>query len=93
MQYVWRESPREGKTANFKELLDLMNKAKVSEDQKSKSELDQIMEALPEEHPARIAYNKVTVGAADTIRSILITAQSRLNRLQIAYLYILIQTV
>lgn len=82
MQYTWRESPREGKKANFKELLDLMNKAKVSEDQKSKSELDQIMEALPKDHPARIAYNKVTVGAADTVRSILITAQSRLNRLQ-----------
>lgn len=82
MQYVWRENPREGKKANFRELLDLMNKARISEDEKSKSELDNIMEALPEDHPARIAYNKVMIGAADTKRSILITAQSRLNRLQ-----------
>ncbi len=82
MQYVWRECPRMGRRANFKELLDLLNKARISEDERSKSELDELMEELAEDHPARVAYNKVMVGAADTKRSIIISAQSRLNRLQ-----------
>lgn len=82
MQYVWRESPRQGKRANFKELLELLNKARISEEEDKKSDLDHLMDDLPEDHPARIAYQKVMIGAADTKRSILITAQSRLNRLQ-----------
>ncbi len=82
MQFLWRECPRLGKRANFKEFLDLLNKAKINDDDKAKSELDILMEELPADHPARVTYLKVMSGAADTKRSILISAHSRLNRMQ-----------
>lgn len=82
MYYVWYEYPKQGKTANFRGLLELLNMAQVQENPKEQSELDKLMFQLPETHPALITYKKVKSGAADTIRSIIITANSRLSYLQ-----------
>lgn len=82
MFYVWYEFPKQGKTPNFRGVLELLNKARISDDSKETSELDRIMYALPFSHPARLNYEKVCSGAADTIRSIIISAHSRLAYLQ-----------
>jgi len=82
MYYVWYEYPKQGKPANFRSLLELLNKAQVQENPKEQSELDDMMFSLPENHPALVTYRKVKSGAADTIRSIIITANSRLSYLQ-----------
>lgn len=82
MYYVWYEYPKQGKQANFRGLLELLNKAQVQENPKEQSELDKLMFALPDTHPALITYRKVKSGAADTIRSIIITANARLSYLQ-----------
>ena len=81
--YVWMEMPE--KERNFNSLLDLLAKAEVKEDEEGiqeESELDEIMNALAEEkgekHPAVRNYRKVTRGAADTVRSIIISANSRM---------------
>ncbi len=77
--YVWLECPE--KNRNFNSLLELIAKAEVDEDGEE-SELDEIMNTLAEEkgenHPAVRNYRKVTRGAADTVRSIIISANSRL---------------
>lgn len=77
--YVWMECPE--KDRNFNSLLELVAKAEVDEDGEE-SELDEIMNALADEkgenHPAVRNYRKVTRGAADTVRSIIISANSRL---------------
>ena len=82
MYYVWYEYPKQGKTPNFRGVLDLLNKAKIPENEKELSELDVLMYALPEDHPALINYNKVRRGATDTVRSIIISANSRLAYMQ-----------
>lgn len=79
--YVWYEHPKQKKPVNFRSVLELLNKAEVAETNGG-SELDQIMEVLPAEHPAYVAYKKVKSGAGDTIRSIIISANSRLSYLQ-----------
>ena len=74
--YVWmQELP---KKKNLVTVTDLLSKAKISDDGEP-SELDMIMEALPDDHPALVAYKKATIGAADTVRSILATLNSRLR--------------
>ncbi|MCD7744120.1 MAG: type IV secretory system conjugative DNA transfer family protein [Lachnospiraceae bacterium] len=80
--YVWYEFPKQGRTPNFRGVLELLNKAKVSDDEENHSELDDLMYQLPEDHPALITYKKVCTGAADTIRSIIISANARLAYLQ-----------
>ena len=82
MSYVWYESPRQGKKATIREMLNLLNLAKVSDDETKKSGLDRLMEVLPDDHPAKVAYKKVVSGAADTVRSIIISAHARLAFLQ-----------
>ena len=82
MYYVWYEYPKQGKTPNFRGVLDLLNKAKIPENEKELSELDMLMYKLPEDHPALINYNKVRRGATDTVRSIIISANSRLAYMQ-----------
>lgn len=82
MLYVWYEFPKQGKTPNFRGVLELLNKAKLPENAKEQSELEQMTYALPENHPARIAFEKVYSGAADTIRSIIISVHARLAYLQ-----------
>jgi len=80
--YVWYEFPKQGRTPNFRGVLELLNLAKVSEGADNRSELDNLMYQLPDDHPALIAYKKVCTGAADTIRSIIISANARLAYLQ-----------
>ena len=78
--YVWLEEPPERQ--NFNTLLDLLAKAEVTEE--GNSELDRIMKKLEkysplgEEHPAVRSYWKCMRGAGDTIRSIIISANSRM---------------
>ena len=43
------------------------------------NDLDMRMDKLPDGHPAKVDYKKVMTGAADTVRSVVITAQARLN--------------
>lgn len=79
--YVWMECDM--KERNFRKVLELLNMAEIHEEEEEKSsELDKKMYALDKDHPARIAYRKVMCGAADTKRSILISAQARLKFLQ-----------
>ena len=82
MSYVWYECPKQGKPATMREMMDLLTKAKVAEKAGDLSELDQMMEVLPDDHPAKVAYLKVRSGAKDTIRSIIISAHARLACLQ-----------
>jgi len=82
MSYVWYECPKMGKEATIREMMDLLTKAKVAEKAGDLSELDKMMEVLPDDHPAKIAYLKVRSGAKDTIRSIIISAHARLAYLQ-----------
>ena len=56
--YVWYEFPKQGRKANFRGVMELLNKAKVSPSGKEDSELDILMNRLPEEHPALITYKK-----------------------------------
>lgn len=80
--YVWKEAPKQEKTPNFAGVLELLNKARIPEDEDELSELDELMYALEEDHIALLTYNKVRRGATDTVRSIIISANSRLAYLQ-----------
>lgn len=85
MLYVWYEFPKQGKTSTIRGMMDLLNMAKVPnpKDPKAKpSPLDIMMNELPPDHPALVTYKKVMSGAADTIRSVLISAHARLAKLQ-----------
>ena len=83
--YVWLEVPT--KRRNFETVLKLMGKAEVKEKGKP-SQLDIIMSALEEtsplgaNHPAVKQYKKCMRGAGDTVRSIIISANSRLAFLE-----------
>ena len=83
--YVWMEEPL--KRRNFETILELLGEAEVTgENQKSK--LDRRMEHLENtsklggEHPAVKQYKKCIRGAGDTVRSIIISANSRLAFLE-----------
>lgn len=81
MLYVWMEE--DAKRKNFNRILDLLAMAEVSENG-GKSDLDllfddlRINSPLGNAHPAVCAYNKCMRGAGDTVRSIIISANSRL---------------
>ena len=83
--YVWMECKPSDR--NFKTVLQLIGEAKVS-DKKEPSRLDIRMKYLEEthplgsNHPAVKQYNKCMRGAGDTIRSIIISANSRLAFLE-----------
>jgi type IV secretory pathway TraG/TraD family ATPase VirD4 len=90
-QYVWREGVEDDNGViqhNIGAVLQLLQEAEFKEDargQKLDSKLDKRMSALEHEnknHPAVIQYNKVMRGAADTVRSIIISANSRLAPIQ-----------
>lgn len=90
-QYVWREGVEDGqgiKKHNVGAVLQLLQEAEFKEDargQKLDSKLDIRMYQLEQkdaQHPAVIQYNKVMRGAADTVRSIIISANSRLAPIQ-----------
>ncbi len=90
-QYVWREGVEDEqgiKKHNIGAVLQLLQEAEFKVDargQKLDSKLDIRMNKLEEKnpkHPAVIQYNKVMRGAADTVRSIIISANSRLAPIQ-----------
>lgn len=83
--YVWLEEPPSRR--NFKRVLELMAEAEVPGKDK-KSKLTQKMEELAgtstlgKNHPAYKQYMKVMGGAGDTVRTIIISANSRLAFLE-----------
>ncbi len=83
--YVWLEEPP--KRRNFETVLKLLGEAEVAEQNKP-SNLDVRMKYLEETsqlgsaHPAVKQYNKCMRGAGDTVRSIIISANSRLAFLE-----------
>lgn len=78
--YVWLECPPEKR--NWRSVMELLNMAEIPEDENELSELDKKMFELDPDHPALLSYNKVRRGATDTVRSIIISAHSRLSFLQ-----------
>lgn len=83
--YVWLEE--KPATRNFKTIMNLLAEAEVTEQGKP-SRLDVRMKFLEEthplgsNHPAVKQYNKCMRGAGDTVRSIIISANSRLAYLE-----------
>ncbi len=83
--YVWMEEPPARR--NFETVLKLLGEAEVTEQNKP-SRLDVRMKLLEERgklgaaHPAVKQYNKCMRGAGDTVRSIIISANSRLAFLE-----------
>lgn len=83
--YVWMEEPVDRR--NFETVLKLLSEAEVTE-QNQPSRLDVRMRFLEEtsplgvNHPAIKQYNKCMRGAGDTVRSIIISANSRLAFLE-----------
>lgn len=83
--YVWMEEPPARR--NFETVLKLLGEAEVT-DQNKPSRLDIRMKFLEESsplgaaHPAVKQYNKCMRGAGDTVRSIIISANSRLAFLE-----------
>lgn len=83
--YVWLEEPPARR--NFETVLKLLGEAEVTEQNKP-SRLDIRMKFLEETsplgsaHPAVKQYNKCMRGAGDTVRSIIISANSRLAFLE-----------
>jgi len=83
--YVWLEEPPAKR--NFETVLKLMGEAEVAQKGKP-SPLDVRMKfleeasSLGENHPAVKQYNKCMRGAGDTVRSIIISANSRLATLE-----------
>ena len=69
---------------NFPAVMELLKKAEFKTDSRGNkidSELDKMMSRLEQEnadHPAVVNYNKSMRGAADTVRSIIISANARL---------------
>lgn len=83
--YVWLVEPASRR--NFETVLKLIGEAEVAEQGKM-SMLDKRMKKLEElsplgtNHPAVKQYNKCMRGAGDTVRSIIISANSRLAYLE-----------
>lgn len=83
--YVWLEEP--DATKNMGTVMKLLGEAEVTERNKP-SKLDLRMQKLAErsklgeQHPAIVQYNKCMRGAGDTVRSIIISANSRLAYLE-----------
>lgn len=83
--YVWLEMPPNIK--NFQSVLDLLSEAEVDakgNDSKLTKKMKQLAKTskLKQNHPAYKQYMKVIRGAGDTVRSIIISANSRLALLE-----------
>lgn len=86
---VWMESELFGWEKNINTVMMLLNKAQIDDNPNVPSELDQIFDDLVlrtidepgkgDMHPAWRAYHKVMVGAADTKRSIVISAHATMQ--------------
>lgn len=87
--YVWMECPKlemneetgEFYTLqrNWKSVLKLLEEAHFSPDPSIPPKLDARMFSLPANHPARTTYEKYRGGADETIRSIVLTADARME--------------
>jgi len=83
--YVWLEMPPNRK--NFQSVLELLSEAEVDakgNDSKLTKKMKQLAKTskLKQNHPAYKQYMKVIRGAGDTVRSIIISANSRLAFLE-----------
>ena len=83
--YVWLEMPPNRK--NFQSVLDVLSEAEVDakgNDSKLTKKMKQLAKTskLKQNHPAYKQYMKVIRGAGDTVRSIIISANSRLALLE-----------
>ena len=83
--YVWLEMPPNRK--NFQSVLELLSEAEVDakgRDSKLTKKMKQLAKTskLKQNHPAYKQYMKVIRGAGDTVRSIIISANSRLALLE-----------
>ncbi|MCR5836866.1 MAG: type IV secretory system conjugative DNA transfer family protein [Lachnospiraceae bacterium] len=82
--YVWLEMPPNRR--NFQSVLMLLSEAEVTEKKESKltKRMNKLLDVSPlgENHPAYRQYMKVIRGAGDTVRSIIISANSRLALLE-----------
>lgn len=76
--YVRYEAENQHLPKNFCTFLMLLSEAKVMADEGDLSPLDQRFAALPDGHIAKTTYAKFMSGAEDTLRSIIISAHSRL---------------
>lgn len=83
------DNPKVSKLHNVRAVMELLKYAEFKEDPatgaKMDSVLDKIMENLERKntnHKAVLNYNKVMLGAADTVRSIIISANARLAPIQ-----------
>ena len=78
--YVWLEMPTNQK--NFQSVLKLLSEAEVNDKKESllTARMKKLLDTSPlgEQHPAYRQYMKVVRGAGDTVRSIIISANSRL---------------
>lgn len=86
--YVWLEADRLGIPKNIPTVMDLLDLAEVNDDG-TPSPLDELFDKLVidtkgqrrggKKHPAYIKYKKSVRGAADTVRSIVISANARMT--------------
>lgn len=87
--FIWMDGERYGYKKNLPSVNDLLDLAEVSDDSCDTSELDDLFERLAmdtegekgkgKKHPAYRKYKKVMRGAADTVRSIIISANARME--------------
>lgn len=86
---VWMDGELLGYEKNFNSVMKLLNMAEISDNPKDQSDLDKVFDELVlrtsdqqgkgDQHPAWLNYHKVMVGAADTKRSIVISANATLR--------------
>lgn len=81
--FVWLDGEQYGYEKNLPSVIDLLDLAEVNDDNCNTSELDDLFERLAadkgKKHPAYKKYKKVMRGAADTVRSIIISANARME--------------
>ena len=94
MFLLWYEAPKEEQ--NFEMVMELIDAIEVSEDDENYvSILDILFQRIEDKNPAHIAvgyYNKVRKGAAKTLKSILITLITRLDKFNLPPLAALTRT-
>jgi len=94
MFLLWYEAPKEEQ--NFEMVMELIDAMEVSEeDENFVSPLDVLFQRIEAANPSNIAvsyYNKVTKGAAKTVKSIIITLVARLDKFNLPPLAALTRT-
>lgn len=94
MFLLWYEAPKEEQ--NFEMIMELIDAMEVSEeDENFVSPLDALFQRIALDNPSHIAvsyYNKVTKGAAKTVKSILISLITRLDKFNLPPLAALTRT-